>query len=546
VVDADSHRDAGPRDKDAGAPVRDASTKPKDARDDHSVHDAGTDVVSSPDSGAGHDASDATLDAPSPDLGAGGDFGGYADSAMAALQAMYDTSTGLYPSTGWWNSANALTVTIDYSIATGSTLYVGDLANTFSLNSSSNFLDGFYDDEGWWALAWIRAYDLTQGAQYLAMAKTIFTDMTGGWDATTCNGGIWWDKTKTYKNAIANELFLEVAIRLHERTPGDGTGDAAGSYLDWATREWSWFEASGLINAENLVNDGLTSACANNGETTWTYNQGVIIGGLVDLAGVTGDASLLARADAIATATMTTLVDPYGVLRESCEPTSCGADGPQFKGVFMRHLAELWAKTNDPVVRAFIANNADWVWNADSNENSQLGLVWSGPVDGDDAARQSSGLDALIAAIPFTIAEPNLALSKPATANGTCATGQAAPMADDGLITTKWCSGATNGGYWLDIDLGSPVSVSRMIVRHAGAGGEDAGYNTRDFTLSVSPDEDGGPAMTVAAVTGNTNDVTIHRFAPTQASRVVMDISSPQTTTANPAARVYDLEVYAR
>ena len=61
-----------------------------------------------------------------------------------------------------------------------------------------------------------RAFDITGDARYLKMAKTIFADMAGSWDAH-CNGGIWWKKDRRYKNAIANELFLLTAVRLHQR-----------------------------------------------------------------------------------------------------------------------------------------------------------------------------------------------------------------------------------------------------------------------------------------------------------------------------------------
>jgi predicted alpha-1,6-mannanase (GH76 family) len=474
------------------------------------------------------------------DPGPGGDFRAYADAAAAALQQLYSAATGLFPSTGWWNSANALTALIDYSIATQSTAYTGDIANTFDRNSSAKFLNDYYDDEGWWALAWLAAYDLTQQTRYLDAAKTIFADMAAGWDAT-CNGGIWWSKAKTYKNAIANELFLEVAIRLHQHTPNDS---GAGSYLDWATREWSWFEKSGMINGSNLVNDGLTSSCANNGSTTWTYNQGVIIGGLVDLAGVTGDSSLMTRATAIAHASMTKLVDGNGVLREPCEP-SCGGDGTQFKGILMRHLAELQAKSDDTRVRAFIAQNADWIWNASRNAQNQLGLSWSGPFDSADAARQSSALDALNAAIPFRAPEKNLALSKPATANGSCAPDQTGDKAFDGSLSTKWCAGATAGAYWLEIDLGAVVDVGRIILRHASAGGENAAWNTKDFTVALL--DGAGVASTVAKVVGNTQGVTIHRVVtPIAARKVRLDISSAQTDPMTVAARIYEVEVFAR
>ena len=46
------------------------------------------------------------------------------------------------------------------------------------------FLNDYYDDEGWWANAWIRAYDLTGNTNFLNMAKTIFSDLTTGWDST--------------------------------------------------------------------------------------------------------------------------------------------------------------------------------------------------------------------------------------------------------------------------------------------------------------------------------------------------------------------------
>jgi predicted alpha-1,6-mannanase (GH76 family) len=502
-----------------------------DARDSASPGDAGsadgTFESAAPDAG------------PPPDLGPGGDFRSYADGAAAALQSLYDASTGLFPTTGWWNSANALTALIDYSARTKTSTYVGDITLTFDKNSSASFLNNFYDDEGWWALAWIDAFDLTHDGRYLAMAETIFADMAGGWD-TTCQGGIWWSKDRTYKNAIANELFLQVAIRLHARTQDDA---GPGGYLDWATREWKWFDASGMINGSSLVNDGLDASCKNNGQTTWTYNQGVLVGALVDLAHQASDATLLARAQAIGDASLKALVDAQGVLREPCEP-SCGGDGPQFKGIFMRHLGELAVATGAPRYQAFLAKNADWIWNAARGSGNQLGLTWSGPFDSADASRQSSALDALNAAIPYGDPQANAALFKAATANGSCGAGQAAAQSFDGTVVTKWCAGPTNGAYWLSVDLGAATGIGRFIVRHAGAGGESQGWNTRDFTLSASTD--GTAWSPLVTVTGNTLPVTIHRAPATQARYVKLDITAPQTDANTVAARIDELEVYAR
>ena len=322
----------------------------------------------------------------------GDDFNANTEASATILQQWYN-GTGLWDTTGWWNAANCVEALENVIFANNDRQYLAVLTNTFNLNKSGNFLNSYYDDEGWWANAWIRAYDLTGNTNFLSMAKTIFADLTTGWDTTNtvCPGGVWWNKSHAYKNAIPNELFLLAAIRLHQRTPGD---PGPFSYLYWATNEWAWFKASGMINAQNLINDGLTSSCQNNGQTTWTYNQGVILGGLVDLYKVTGDPSYLNQATAIANAatTSSSLVDVNGILHEPCESGGCGGDGPQFKGIFIRYLAYLYDVARNPAYYTFLFKNAHSTWFSDRNTFNQLGLIWSGPYDTPDAARQSSAL----------------------------------------------------------------------------------------------------------------------------------------------------------
>jgi len=308
-------------------------------------------------------------------------------------------SSGLYAApTGWWNAANAMTVIVNYERATGESSYNSVLANTFvsAQKTSVNFVNKYYDDDGWWALAWIDAYDLTGNADYLAMAETIFAAMTGGWDTTTCGGGEWWSTDRKYKNAIANELFLTVAAKLANRTKGS----TSAAYLNWAQQEWAWFKASGMINAQSLVNDGLNSTnpnvCTNNGRRTWSYNQGVILGGLVELYQADKDAKLLTQAEAIANATIAHLTTSNGVLTE---PTS-GSDGPQFKGIFLRNLVDLYGvvpSAERAQYKKFAETNADSIWSNDLGPGVEFGGYWQGPFDSGDATRQTSALDALIA-----------------------------------------------------------------------------------------------------------------------------------------------------
>lgn len=328
-----------------------------------------------------------------------------AAKGIQTLQSWYSQSSGLYQTTGWWNSANAMTVLVDYARVSKSGQYNSVFANTLTAaqtgsNGAPGFINKYYDDEGWWALAWIDAFDLTGNPVYLSTAKSIFADMTKGWDGV-CGGGIWWSKDRQYKNAIANELFLSVAAHMANRD-----SDNRAQYLDWANREWTWFLQSGMINAQGLINDGLKiqttgqngpAACTNNGQTTWTYNQGVVLGGLVELSKLNSDPSLPQAAQRIARAAMARLVDSDGVLHDPCE-ANCGADGVQFKGIFVRNLAALNKAYPQSAYRSFIYANANALWNHSQGSKFQFGQVWSGPFDSGNAASQSSALDAVVAA----------------------------------------------------------------------------------------------------------------------------------------------------
>jgi predicted alpha-1,6-mannanase (GH76 family) len=332
-----------------------------------------------------------------------------ASFAIHTLQRWYVQQSGLYRKpTDWWNSANAITVLVDYSRVAHSDRYLGAVANTFQKASTAyhvtHFINDSNDDEGWWALAWIDAYDLTRRPEYLQMAETIFADLTTQWDTTVCGGGVWWSKDlqhSAYKNAVTNELFLTISASLANRVHNRSQH---ASYLAWAHREQQWFRRSGMINADNLVNDGLNAthpaACINNHQTTWTYNQGVILGGLAELYKADSDPALLAEARDIAHATIAHLTGTTGILQE---PPGSGPDWPQFKGIFMRNLARLYQVAPDAEYRRFAEKNADSIWRNDRNQEDngeyEFGEIWQGPCDSSDGTRQTSAADAFLAAL---------------------------------------------------------------------------------------------------------------------------------------------------
>ena len=256
----------------------------------------------------------------------------------------------------------------------------------------------YYDDILWWALAMLRAADMHSlrgepgaAANLTARSERIFEHVAArAWNGTeaACGGGIWWSTSKGYKNAIANELFFATAAKLGKTS--------------WAQKVWRWFAQSGMINSQSLINDGLGKDCHNNGRTTFTYNQGVVLGGLSFLNKLTGDASLLTQASQIIDAVLLHLTDSDGVLVEA----DCG-DGGLFKGIFVRYV-RYYIDAHESALsanklsawRGFLTANAESLWLAADGEGKfpvawgARGMVFpSGTVN-----LQTAAIDAFVAA----------------------------------------------------------------------------------------------------------------------------------------------------
>ncbi|WP_078901572.1 glycoside hydrolase family 76 protein [Actinacidiphila yeochonensis] len=326
-------------------------------------------------------------------------------AAADALAYSYDPTTA-YWDNSWWNSAVALQTVIDYMRQTGDTRYLWMVDRTFEVDRaafpsggrSSDPIDGDFisratDDSEWWALTWMDAYDLTGDHKYLDEAVTIGNYVNTLWDTSSCGGGVWWDRERTYKNSITNGLYVRMTAELHNRIPGDTT------WLSRATTSWKWFQNSGLINSAGLVNDGLTSTCANNGQTVWSYNQGLAIGAATEIYRATGDRGALSTARRLADAAIAapSLV-ANGVLTESCDTggNTCDDNGKQFKGIFMRYLQDLESVTGASSYATFARTQANTVWNNDRDSLNRLGEQWAGGGVA-DWRTQASALSALLA-----------------------------------------------------------------------------------------------------------------------------------------------------
>ncbi|MFF4341190.1 glycoside hydrolase family 76 protein [Kitasatospora sp. NPDC001540] len=314
-------------------------------------------------------------------------------AAATALMTSFDRTTKLFGGNGWWTAANALTAVIDNARISGMGSYTYAVAETYDKNlgaQGGNFTNEYLDDTGWWGLAWVDAYDLTGDGRYLNTARADADHMSANWTGT-CGGGVRWNTGSTYKNAVTNELYLQLTAALHNRIPSDS------AYLQRAREEWNWFRGSGMVNADHLVNDGLNDACANNGQPTWTYNQGVVLGGLTELYRATGDATLLTTARTLADASTTRLTSG-GVLREPGEGDDCTGDGPSFKGAYVRGLDRLDAQLPDHPYTPALTAWADSAHAKDRNPLDQYGPHWAGGPGSTDYGCQQSALDLLDAA----------------------------------------------------------------------------------------------------------------------------------------------------
>jgi predicted alpha-1,6-mannanase (GH76 family) len=254
-------------------------------------------------------------------------------------------------------------------------------------------LDG-NDDDLWAVIASLNLYNLNGSPSLLQYAQVQYKQLTDSYWDDTCGGGIWWDHARTYKNAITNELLLYAATLLYR-----ATGDRA--YYIWSFKEWNWFNHSGLINDRALINDGLDQHCLNNGQKTYTYNQGVILGALTNLYFIDKDFNHITMATRIAESAISDLSNRDGILVEPAE--KLGQDGQIFKGIFVYHLGHLFQFISDSsdrkIISSFIFTNADYAWKHRKTRENEINSYWDSTDSLYGAAAQSAGISLFNAAV---------------------------------------------------------------------------------------------------------------------------------------------------
>ena len=293
-----------------------------------------------------------------------------ADSSITSLNHHFWNSAKYYqnatPDDGqfhYWPQAHALDVLVDAYLRTNNAQYVNYMNDWFEgvkVKNGNTFLNEFYDDMEWNALAMHRAYRATNDAKWLTESLALWEDIKTGWNATM-GGGIAWRKSQLgYKNTPANAPACILAARLYTET---GSSD----YLTWAKKIYVWQKETLVDPETGLVYDGSNSngdgAVQTDPGWSFAYNQGTFIGAALELYAITNENAYLQ--DAIRTANnmiVHEVMSPSGIMR-----SSDNGDGGLFNGIGVRYLTLLILNESTPSGArenyvAYLQKNAETLW----------------------------------------------------------------------------------------------------------------------------------------------------------------------------------------
>jgi uncharacterized protein YyaL (SSP411 family) len=230
---------------------------------------------------------------------------------------------------------------------------VGAYSSSYNVRYSGN---PYFDDNGWWGIAYMDAYAATKNARWLkdAVKALTFIDRYG-WDAS--GGGVWWDfahEKKTSESLAAGTL---IAARVYAAT-------REAKYLTIAKKYIAWADANTLNHKQgDLYGRNATD------RTVMNYVEGMMISAHVSLCTSTKQTRYCTRAREVAAASL----NEFPILADWA---------PEADVIYLRGLLDLYAKDRDSRWYAVAYANA-----RSARENARdEDAIWSKKWDGDWAS----------------------------------------------------------------------------------------------------------------------------------------------------------------
>ncbi|MBO1269791.1 glycoside hydrolase family 76 protein [Arthrobacter cavernae] len=254
------------------------------------------------------------------------------------------------------------------------------LVTTIRLRNFLRFINSYYDDMAWLALATLRLEELAEASRKPGRRRNAFVrkSLTLQFDSASTDelgGGTFWSTKRDFKNTPAT---APVALYF-ART---GRPEQAQALLDW-------LDARLFDPARGLYLDGLRisggEAILEDG--VYTYNQGPVLGALLELGGEAN----LSRAAVLVDAIAKELTVPGHTSTEPTAPETepgrfvirgeGGGDGGLFTGILLRYVAlaardERLPDGTRAAARGLVTGTAEAFW-AGRTERENGTLVFS-------------------------------------------------------------------------------------------------------------------------------------------------------------------------
>lgn len=316
-------------------------------------------------------------------------YAAVADSMQSKTYSTYLSANGNYyiqnnsgnTNFNYWPQAHMMDVLNDAYLRTKNIVYTQRMKALLLGVKNTNggaYPNNYYDDMGWMANAFMRAYAATSDADYLNAAQILYTDIKTGLNSSQGGGMAWRKNQLDYKNTPSTTTAIMLAARMYELQ--NNANDLA-----LAKSLYTWMKANLVDPTTGVVYDGINSTGTGAvDKNVYTYNQGSFIGAAIELYNATKDPAYLT--DAVLTAN--NAITDIRILSGGLLKNEGQGDGGLFKGIEVRYLTALTEISNiDASSRAkylsFLQNNALYLYT--------VGIAKPAYLAGPDWAQKPSG-----------------------------------------------------------------------------------------------------------------------------------------------------------